>query len=689
MKKVLFIVPHLSTGGMPQYTYNLISKIINDVDVYCIEYTFLAWNYVVQRNKIKSLLGDKFYAEFDSKSKILEIINDINPDIIHFQELPEYFMDDEISRKIYKKDRSYTIVETSHDSSFNVESKRFYPDHFALISNYQKQNFLKLDIPISIVESDIEYKPRKDRETGLKELGLDPDIKHVLNVGLFTSRKNQKEIFEYAKELVNEPIQFHFVGNMAENFKDYWGPLISDITPNIKLWGERDDVDNFYSCMDLFLFTSRGHDNDKETSPLVIRESIGYNIPSLIYDLPVYLGMYDKFETVSYLRYNDFEYNKNQIQKKLGLFYENNSIDDKPKINNKIAVSISTYTNSDYIVDQTMQCIDAIREYTSYSVICTDHKPSPKKILEACDHYFYDSNNVTTTHTYFNTAWGSTKDFKYKVNLTPSKNNKYHGAAVHQNIYSGVTIANMLKYKYVVCMNFDFIPNKYDALLIDECISRLEHENKEAFFLFSPNWMEGPILRTVFFITKPKFYLDRFENIISTTEYENLMTKYNSDTNGLENIYFHILKNDLDKIITEYKTELEFFNSSYKNTSNTSKSFTSSQTEYSSIVEIQNSKNSNNFILLYTTPNNLESEYKWEIYTNGMLIYEHIIPTYIKKTANTTNSNLFINTKEIELCAGIKYDIFLKNNESGEILKEFLNVGIDDVKQQGTFEWII
>jgi hypothetical protein len=687
MKKVLFIVPHLSTGGMPQYTYNLISKIINDVDVYCIEYTLLAWNYVVQRNRIKSLLGDKFYAEFQNKSEILDIINKINPDLIHFQELPEYFMDDEISRKIYKKDRPYIIVETSHDSSFDVESKRFYPDHFALISNYQKQNFLKLDIPISIVESDIEYKPRKDRELGLKELGLDPNIKHVLNVGLFTSRKNQKEIFEYAKKLIDEPIQFHFVGNMAENFKDYWGPLVANTTPNIKLWGERNDVDNFYSCMDLFLFTSRGNDNDKETSPLVIREAIGYNIPSLIYNLPVYMGMYDKYENVSYLRYNDHTYNTNKILHSLGL----NETDTLPNNLDKsdIAVSISTYTNSDYIVDQTIQCINALKRHTNYSIICTDHKPAPKKLVEMCDHYFYDSNNVMTEHTYFNTAWGSTDQFKYKLNLSHSKNNKYHGAAVHQNIFSGVLLADALKYKYVICMNFDFIPNKYDVSLINDCISRLEAENKEAFFLFTPNWMEGSILRTVFFITKPKFYLDRFENIINKSDYENLTLKYNTNTNGLENIYFHILKNDLDKMIIEYKTELEFFNSSYKNNSGNDKSFTSSQTEYSSIVEIKNRKNENNFMLLYTTPNSLESAYRWEIYSNDSLIFEHIIPINIKNTTNSNNNNLFINTKEIKLYEDRKYDIFLKNHETGKIIKEFINVDIDAVKQQGTFEWII
>jgi hypothetical protein len=41
--------------------------------------------------------------------------------------------------------------------------------------------------------------------------------------------------------------------------------------------------------MDLFLFTSRGTNTDKETMPLVIREALSYQIPTLIYNLPVYL----------------------------------------------------------------------------------------------------------------------------------------------------------------------------------------------------------------------------------------------------------------------------------------------------------------------------------------------------------------------------------------------------------------
>lgn len=197
MKKVLFLVPHLSTGGMPQYTYDLMRKIQNDVEVYCIEYSMISWDFVVQRNRIIDLLQDRFFCLGENKEELFDLIEKINPDIIHLQEMPEYFLPSEISDKLYSNSRKYLIVETSHDSSFYHTSKRYYPVNFALISEYQIKEFSKLGIPINLVESDIEYKERQDRTEGLLRLGLDPNLKHVLNVGLFTPRKNQAEAIDY------------------------------------------------------------------------------------------------------------------------------------------------------------------------------------------------------------------------------------------------------------------------------------------------------------------------------------------------------------------------------------------------------------------------------------------------------------------------------------------------------------
>lgn len=91
---------------------------------------------------------------------------------------------------------------------------------------------------------------------------------------------------------------------------------MKEFPSNCKWWGERKDVDTFYNAMDVFLFTSRGNNHDKETSPLVLREAIGWEMPILMYNLPVYCGMYDKYKNISWLNEDPNE-NVNLIKSKI------------------------------------------------------------------------------------------------------------------------------------------------------------------------------------------------------------------------------------------------------------------------------------------------------------------------------------------------------------------------------------
>jgi len=317
--KILFITPHLSTGGGPQYLLKKILELKDYHDVYCVEYSDITGGvFVVQRNRIKETLGDKLITLGESKEELLTQIDKIKPDVIHFEELPEYFCDLNLAEKIYTSNRIYKIIETSHDSSFDINNKQLFPDRFAFVSVYQQRQFAPLNIPTDVVEYPIEYKSKTNRNSALLALGLDPNITHFVNVGLFTPRKNQAEIIEYARRLTNEPVQFHFVGNQADNFRYYWEPLMKNLPNNCKVWGERKDVDSFYNAMDVFLFTSKGTVTDKETSPLVIREAIGWNIPSLLYNLPVYCSMYDKYPNLNWLTPNlesNLQLIKNHIKK--------------------------------------------------------------------------------------------------------------------------------------------------------------------------------------------------------------------------------------------------------------------------------------------------------------------------------------------------------------------------------------
>lgn len=301
--KILIIIPHASTGGLPQVVLKRIESLIINNDVYVIEYREIAWSYVVQRNKIKNLLGTKFISLGWTDNNVIrdnfiEIVKEINPDIIHMEEIPEMFINGIIKEHtdwLYRPDRPYKIIETTHTSTFNVKQKQYFPDKFMFVSEYSKLQYKDIDIPSTVIEYPIE-KLEKNQSLARKELKFDPDFFHILNVGLFTKGKNQKYLFDLAKILKEYKIHFHFVGNMAGNFQDYWEPMIKDKTDNCFIYGERENVDLFYQASDVLI-----HSSTLELNPLAIKEATSYKLPIFLNNLSSYLNMYDSYKNVNYL----------------------------------------------------------------------------------------------------------------------------------------------------------------------------------------------------------------------------------------------------------------------------------------------------------------------------------------------------------------------------------------------------
>ena len=85
-KRLAIISPHFSTGGAPQVTLNKVELLKDHYDIIVVEYAFLAWNYVVQRNKVIDILGDKFYSLGDNKHELLDILDLFNPDVVSMEE---------------------------------------------------------------------------------------------------------------------------------------------------------------------------------------------------------------------------------------------------------------------------------------------------------------------------------------------------------------------------------------------------------------------------------------------------------------------------------------------------------------------------------------------------------------------------------------------------------------------------
>lgn len=290
-KKLLFIAPHLSTGGMPQFVLKQIEILKDEYDISLIEWENVTGGvFVVQRNAIENLLGNKFYSISQNKTEVLSIISDIEPDIIHFHEMPETFVGSGILDEIYSNNREYHIVVTTHSSLTDPSSAKYTADRYVLVSDWSKDVFdkhFKGEIDCEVWEYPIDLY-EYDKDSAKDVLGWDKGYKHVLNVGLFTRGKNQGELFQIAKELENEKIMFHFVGNQAVNFKDYWGPLMESIPNNCIIHGERNDVDRFYKAADIFYFTS-----NFELNPLAVKEALSYGLPTFIKKLHTYKNMYD------------------------------------------------------------------------------------------------------------------------------------------------------------------------------------------------------------------------------------------------------------------------------------------------------------------------------------------------------------------------------------------------------------
>jgi len=278
--KVLYLAPHLSTGGMPQFLLKRIEalKDYTDCEIYVVEYQCYSLDFVVQRNAIKELIGSNFTTLYENKMELFDVIKAFNPDIIHIDE-PSERLDREMVKKLYNPNRKYRIVETCHDISFDPDNEKiFHPDSYIFCTPYHEQTFANMESKFVTIQYPIDKKDNFSMRNG----------RSVLNVGLWTPGKNQGEGIEIAKKYPD--YTFNFIGNQAGNFKEYWEPLMKDLPPNVKVWGERNDIGAWMETANIFMFNSTW-----ECNPLVLREAISYGLPIIARNLPQYRDMFTDY----------------------------------------------------------------------------------------------------------------------------------------------------------------------------------------------------------------------------------------------------------------------------------------------------------------------------------------------------------------------------------------------------------
>jgi len=305
--KLLFLAPHLSTGGMPGFLLRrieLLQEYCPELEIFVVEHGFYGNAYVVQRNKIIEILPENhFWSLGDDKMKLIDIIKENEIDIVHVDEMIEGFdsfnkVPKQLMSALYSNDRTWRMVETCHNVWFDPGAdKQYHPDAYAFCTPYHKEKTFS-DVPSysEVLEFPIEKKfvTNEEKIDAQTELDFDYFKTHVINVGLWTSGKNQIEGVEIARlvEKSHPDIHFHFIGNQAPNFKQYWEPVMENLPSNVTVWGERSDVSTFMKAADVFMFNSTW-----ECNPLVLREAASYGLKILSRNLPQYMDMFTPYIT--------------------------------------------------------------------------------------------------------------------------------------------------------------------------------------------------------------------------------------------------------------------------------------------------------------------------------------------------------------------------------------------------------
>jgi hypothetical protein len=549
---MLIISPHFSTGGAPQVTLNKVHLLKDDFDIMVVEYSFLSWKYVVQRNAVKALIGDSNFITLsgnqeDKKEALAELIESFRPDVVSMEEFPEMFMSEETMEMVYRYERTYKVTETTHDSSFSIQNKIFLPDEFIFVSAYNAIKYAHYKVPIRIVEYPVNDLSA-NKEFFMRKLGLDKAYKHVVIIGLFTPRKNQKYAFEIAKKLSNYNIKFHFVGNQAENFAYYWEPLLEDKPEDCVLWGERNDVGDFIQAADLFLFPSKGDRGNKELNPIVIKEAAEYrSLPKLIFNLDVYLGKYNGQNDFHFLSGDSNE----DAQKVVEL---TKAVDMEAYINDEIII-IGTYPNLKKREDLTIDCIHSLKPLNR-RIMLLSHYPVSQKIQDLVDYYIFDSHNPLTHHSYYMKFYNYKSDYDVDININGLKDSN-QSLPVLTNLQNGFKAAKAYGYKKAFYITYDVVVKYEDLSEIEKSFLSID-ETCKAYLATLPTPFGHGIQTTAMTLDIDRF-LTSFADVRTPEDYNSACNKVGSQ-NFLEDYFVKVVnswESDTYKLITnEHNTFL-------------------------------------------------------------------------------------------------------------------------------------
>jgi len=662
MKKLLIICPHLSTGGSGQVTANKIELIKDDFIIKVIEHSFISWQHVVQRNKIIQLIGNEYFISLradDKTNHLMEIIEEFQPDVVSMEEIPEFFMPNDMGDRLYSKDRKYTITETTHDSSFNFKNKIYFPDKFIFVSPYSAFQYIDTNIPIEVIEYPIDKKERNKAEKRIK-LGLESNLKHIVIVGLFTPRKNQKYAFELANKLKDYPIKFHFLGNQADNFESYWKPLMEyknlNELDNCSICGEVSNVIEFIEASDMFLFPSKGDRANKELNPIAIKEAMEYDTHKLMYNLDVYCNKYNDYPNVSFLT-GDLTTDANKIIEVLDLKIESRREE---------IIVIGTYPNLKERMKLTKECIERLKPL-GRKIMLVSHHHVDEEIQKMCDYYIYDAHNPLTHQSYYTKFFNYQNDYDVEVNINGLKNTN-QSLTVLTNLFNAFKTAKAFGFKRLFYTTYDVLVHENDLHEIEVSFNCLNHFHKA--YLGAVKTPFGYGVETTAMTFDIDYFLEVFDDVRNEDEYNRICEKLGSQ-NFLEDYMIKKIKSrNFEEHITIHSEQQTFLTNSGRGVS--------SHSEYYSILPILGREN----------------EFMFYFYTYN--IDNRKIDIEIKEVENQIHRNFIEVSKTREFKQAFKFNgkpihVGLKFYDGDRVYKEenfeISNYNLDKYKNTGFFKY--
>jgi len=315
---------------------------------------------------------------------------------------------------------------------------------------------------------------------------------------------------------------------------------------------------------------------------------------------------------------------------------------------NKIVYSITSHPSFKMSEDITLKCLNQIKSFGE-KIILTSHCPVSPEIQSSVDYLIYDKNNPIINHDFFTKSWFNTDEYYALLNITKNGNNTNHALGVYLNYYNSILLAKQQGFDIAVCTNFDMVFSHTDKKVIDDIIKEMISENKKAFFMNTPE-REGIHYKTIFFITEIDYFLNKFKYFLNEESYKNELNEIGSNTNCLENFFYHNLKDESNILLLKEINENDLFPNSEINLF--------SLIEYYTILPLENDPNK--FVIWFSSANSLDDRnLKLSVIKNEKLILDEI----------KNIDKQFVYFKDFEFKEGDQYKIIFNIFTNGDILK--------------------